>query len=70
MIVTFLQVNHLILLLLTIVTLSIGAQTFLPQVSYIKAIDIWMFSDLFNVRAILDVNAIGKVFFYTSRQKY
>ena len=70
MIVTFLQVNHPILLLLTIVTLSIGAQTFLPQVSYTKAIDIWMFSGLFNVRAILDVNAIGKVFFYTSRQKY
>ena len=47
--------------MLTIVTLSIGAQTSLPQVSYTKAIDIWMFTCLFNVCAILAVIAAGNV---------
>ncbi len=55
-----LQVNLNVLLMLTIVTLSTGAQTSLPPVSYTKAIDIWMFSCLFNVCATLCINAVGR----------
>ena len=48
-----------ILLLLTVVTLSIGAQSSLPNVSYVKAIDIWMLVCLFNICATLVVIGIG-----------
>ena len=60
---TFLQVELVILLLLTIVTLTIGAQTSLPTVSYVKAIDIWMFVCLFQVCGTLVVVGIGKKLF-------
>ena len=48
-----------ILLLLTVVTLSIGAESSLPNVSYVKAIDIWMLVCLFNICATLAVIGIG-----------
>ena len=51
-----------ILLLLTLITLSIGAQTSLPRVSYIKAIDVYMFVCLFFVFATLGVVVTGKTF--------
>ena len=50
-----------ILLLLTVVTLSIGAQSSLPNVSYVKAIDIWMLVCLFNICATLVVIGIGSI---------
>ena len=56
----YFQVGLVILLLLTIVTLGLGAQTSLPQLSYMKAIDIWMFACLFNVCATLGVIGVGE----------
>ena len=50
-----------ILLLLTMVTLSIGAQNSLPKVSYVNAIDIWMRVCLFNICATLVVIGIGSI---------
>ncbi len=54
------QINLVVLLLLTIVTLSLGAQGSLPQVSYTKAVDVWMFACLANVCANLGVTAAGE----------
>ena len=49
-----------ILLLLTVVTLSIGAQSSLPNVSYVKAIDIWMLVCLSNICVTLVVIEKGR----------
>ncbi len=58
--VAYFQIKLLVLLLLTIVTLSTGTQTSLPQVAYAKAIDIWMLTCLFNVFAALCIIAVGR----------
>ena len=50
----------MILLLLTLITLSIGAKTSLPRVAFIKAIDVYMFVCLFFVSATLGVVVTGK----------
>ena len=50
-----------ILLLFTVVTLSIGAQSSLPDVSYVKTIDIWMLVCFFNICATLVVIGIGSI---------
>ena len=50
-----------ILLLLTVVTLALGAQSSLPNVSYVKAIDIWMLVCLFNICGTLVVIGVGEL---------
>ena len=50
----------MILLLLTLVTLGAGARNSLAVVSYVKAIDIWMFLCLFHVCATLGIVGTSK----------
>ena len=49
-----------LLLLLTLVTLALGAESSLPNVSYVKATDIWMLVCVFNICATLVVIGVGK----------
>ena len=56
----YIQVALVVLLLLTLVTLGAGARNSMAVVSYIKAIDIWMFLCIFHVCATLGIVGTSK----------